>query len=119
MRNGLANEQLKSSCAYLDVPGDPGHTGVSRNKLNLTAHSKLRPAEYALTNIRLIEITEERGPSGNFDKAHRKAIHDYIFQDFYEWAGHTRNESPSLMDSGSSQSVAFPRAARPTCPVCA
>ncbi|TJV69421.1 MAG: cell filamentation protein Fic, partial [Mesorhizobium sp.] len=40
------------------------------------------------------EIAEGRGPSGNFDKEHLKAIHGYIFQDVYEWAGHTRNESP-------------------------
>lgn len=65
-----------------------------RNKLNLTAHSELRPAEYALTNIRLVEINQGSGPSGNFDTAHLKAIHRYIFQDVYEWAGHTRNESP-------------------------
>ncbi|WP_158606040.1 hypothetical protein [Sinorhizobium meliloti] len=76
----MANEQLKSFYTYLDVPGDPGRTGVSRSKLNLTAHSELRPAEYALTNIRLIEITEERGPSGNFDKAHLKAVHGCRFR---------------------------------------
>ncbi|WP_037471377.1 Fic family protein [Sinorhizobium fredii] len=90
----MANEQPKGSYTYPDVPGDPDRTGVLRNKLSLTTHSELRPAEYALTNIRQIEITEGRGPSGNFDTAHLKAIHGYIFQDVYEWAGHTRNESP-------------------------
>lgn len=94
MRNRLANEQPKGSYTYPDVPGDPDRTGVLRNKLSLTTHSELRPAEYALTNIRQIEMTEGRGPSGNFDTAHLKAIHGYIFQDVYEWAGHTRNESP-------------------------
>nr|WP_209606248.1 Fic/DOC family protein [Sinorhizobium kostiense] len=90
----MVNEQPKGSYTYPDVPGDPDRTGVLRNKLSLTTHSELRLAEYALTNIRLIEITGGRGPSGNFDKAHLKAIHGYIFQDVYEWAGHTRNESP-------------------------
>ncbi|AWI62529.1 Fic family protein [Sinorhizobium fredii] len=90
----MASEQPKGSYTYPDVPGDPDRTGVLRNKLSLTTHSELRPAEYALTNIRQIEITEGRGPSDNFETAHLKAIHGYIFQDVYEWAGHTRNESP-------------------------
>lgn len=90
----MANEQPKGTYTYPDVPGDPDRTGVLRNKLSLTTHSELRPAEYALTNIRQIEIAEGRGPSGNFDTAHLKAIHGYIFQDVFEWAGHTRNESP-------------------------
>jgi cell filamentation protein len=47
-----------------------------------------------MTHIRQSEIAEGRGPSGNFDKEHLMAIHGFIFQDVYEWAGHTRNESP-------------------------
>ncbi|WP_027999106.1 Fic/DOC family protein [Sinorhizobium arboris] len=90
----MANVQPKGSYTYSDVPGDPDRTGVLRNKLSLTTNTELRVAEYALTNIRLIEIAEGRGPGGNFDKAHLKTIHGYIFQDVYEWAGHTRNESP-------------------------
>lgn len=90
----MASGQPKGSYTYPDVTDDPDRTGVLRNKLNLTAHSELRPAEYALTNIRLVEINQGSGPSGNFDTAHLKAIHRYIFQDVYEWAGHTRNESP-------------------------
>lgn len=50
--------------------------------------------EYRATAVRMQEIAEGDGPQGNFDKAHLKAIHGYIFQDVYEWAGHTRNESP-------------------------
>lgn len=90
----MASGQPKGSYTYPAVTDDPDRTGVLRNKLNLTAHSELRPAEYALTNIRLVEINQGSGPSGNFDTAHLKAIHRYIFQDVYEWAGHTRNESP-------------------------
>lgn len=90
----MASGQPKGSYTCPAVTDDPDRTGVLRNKLNLTAHSELRPAEYALTNIRLVEINQGSGPSGNFDTAHLKAIHRYIFQDVYEWAGHTRNESP-------------------------
>ena len=50
--------------------------------------------EYRATAVRLQEIAEGDVPQGNFDKAHLEAIHGYIFQDVYEWAGHTRNESP-------------------------
>ncbi len=50
--------------------------------------------EYRATAVRMAEIAEGDGPKGNFDKAHLEAIHGYIFQDVYECAGHTRNESP-------------------------
>jgi cell filamentation protein len=37
-------------------------------------------------------------PAGTFDAAHLKAIHRDLFQDVYEWAGHTRNEKVRLSD---------------------
>jgi cell filamentation protein len=37
-------------------------------------------------------------PAGTFDAAHLKAIHRYLFQDVYEWAGHTRNQKVRLSD---------------------
>ncbi len=90
----MADEQARGSYTYPDVPGDPDRTGVLRNKFSLTTHSDLRTAEYAMTHVRQMQIAEGRGPTGNFDKEHLKAIHGFIFQDVYEWAGHTRNESP-------------------------
>ncbi|WP_439710451.1 Fic/DOC family protein [Brucella anthropi] len=42
----------------------------------------------------MAEIAEGDGPKGAFDAQHLKAIHGHIFQDIYEWAGHTRDESP-------------------------
>lgn len=38
------------------------------------------------------------GPSGQHDAAHLKAIHRHLFQDVYEWAGHTREEKVMLSD---------------------
>ncbi len=38
------------------------------------------------------------GPAGNFDAEHLKAIHRHLFQDVYEWAGHTRDEKVRLSD---------------------
>lgn len=42
----------------------------------------------------MAEIAEGDGPKGAFDAKHLKAIHGYISQDIYKWAGHTRDESP-------------------------
>jgi len=41
---------------------------------------------------RLAEIEIGAGPQGQFDAEHLKAIHRHLFQDVYEWAGHTRDE---------------------------
>ena len=46
-------------------------------------------AEKELTAIRLREL-EETPIKGSFNFAHLKAIHKYIFQDIYEWAGEVR-----------------------------
>ncbi|WP_104825433.1 Fic family protein [Rhizobium sp. NXC24] len=48
--------------------------------------------------IRLVEIAMGAGPRGNLDLAHLKALHHHIFQDVYEWAGHTRDERVRLAD---------------------
>ncbi|WP_353805603.1 Fic family protein [Mesorhizobium sp.] len=93
-------DESKGSYTYPDTPGDPDRTGVLRNKFGLTRHSELGPADYAMTHIRQSEIAEGRGPS----EEHLKAIHGYIFQDVYEWAGHTRNESP-IVDGQSVEPI--------------
>ena len=33
-----------------------------------------------------------------FDAEHLKALHRHLFQDVYEWAGHTRDEQVRLRD---------------------
>jgi cell filamentation protein len=75
---------------------NPDNLDVLRNKFALKSQSALRIAEYAATDRRQTEIYQGKGPSGKFDKAHLKALHRHIFQDVYEWAGHTRNESPMV-----------------------
>ncbi len=65
-----------------------------RNKLGIRSHKELRVEEYRATAFRMAEIAEGDGPKGAFDAQHLKAIHGHIFQDIYEWAGHTRDESP-------------------------
>ena len=87
---GLTNRKR----IYPNTSDDPDRTDVLRNKFGIESNSELRTEEYRATAFRMAEIAEGDGPSGQFDKAHLKAIHGYIFQDVYEWAGHTRNESP-------------------------
>nr|WP_234834382.1 hypothetical protein [Sinorhizobium meliloti] len=90
----MADERSKGSYTYPNTSDDPDRTNVLKNRWGIETHSELRVREYRATAVRMAEIAEGDGPKGNFDKAHLKAIHGYIFQDVYERAGHTRNETP-------------------------
>ena len=80
----------------------PGYTlqdGVTlKNKLGAKTHEELEAAETDLVRNRLWDFTYGQGPEGNFDAEHLKAIHHHLFQDVYEWAGHTRDERVALSD---------------------
>lgn len=60
-----------------------------KNKLNIEDPDKLFVAEKRLTFLRLKQL-KHNPIEGNFDFAHLKAIHRYIFQDIYDWAGKER-----------------------------
>jgi cell filamentation protein len=92
----LGAEEIKWSYTYPNLSDDPDRIDVLRNKKAITSQAELRTVEYAATDIRQMEIRAGNGPAGKFDKAHLKALHRHIFQDVYEWAGHTRNESPMV-----------------------
>ncbi len=62
---------------------------VLKNKLNITDENELFEAEKELTAIRLKEL-QDKPIKGKFDFKHLKAIHKYIFQDVYDWAGKER-----------------------------
>src|SRR5664280_2534055 len=73
-----------SSDPYL-YPG----TTVLKNLRGLTDPKQQERLEARRTHWRIAELIE--APlSGAFDVAHLKAIHRYIFQDVYEWAGRFR-----------------------------
>ena len=73
-------------------PGvDPLHAAV-KNKFGVTAFDDLEIVSAALVAARASEIIAGAGPVGKFDAAHLKAIHHHLFQDIYEWVGHTRDE---------------------------
>ncbi|MED4954512.1 cell filamentation protein Fic [Paenibacillus macerans] len=64
-------------------------SNVLINKLGITDPQKLLEAEREITSLRLanakINIIK-----GNFDLAHLRRIHEYIFGDIYDWAGQIR-----------------------------
>ena len=66
----------------------PG-TNVLRNRQNLRDHRILDAYEADSTQRRLIELAIKPGRA-IFDTAHIQAIHLYIFQDVYDWAGQFR-----------------------------
>lgn len=71
----------------------PG-TYVLKNKLGLKDYPQLKKAETELVSARLFE--QEINPiKGIFDKKHLYAIHRYLFQDIYDFAGKTRKEDIS------------------------
>ncbi len=80
----------------------PGYTLSDRltlkNKLGLADHEALQVAETRCVADRLSDLRLGQTLSGSFDAAHLKAIHRHLFQDVYEWAGYTRDESFSLAD---------------------
>lgn len=67
----------------------PG-TNVLRNLLDIQAPQRLASFEMDMTTQRLIELAVEPIMAGRLDAAHLRAIHGYIFQDVYDWAGQFR-----------------------------
>lgn len=59
------------------------------NKLGIREQEKLHIFERKLTMLRLLELIGQP-LKGNYDFKHLQAIHRYIFQDIYDWAGKVR-----------------------------
>lgn len=71
----------------------PG-TDVLRNLLDIRDARRLAAFEANATAARLLEL-EEAPQQGRFDTAHLAAIHRYIFQDVFPWAGTLRTVNTS------------------------
>jgi cell filamentation protein len=67
------------------IPG----TGVLRNKLGITDPAALSRAATDSTSLRLAEL-HASPVRGGFDSTHLQAVHHYIYQDLYDWAGELR-----------------------------
>ena len=66
----------------------PG-TEVLRNKAGIREQVALDAFEADVTAVRMLELTENPLP-GAFDLPHIRAMHRYLFQDVYGWAGELR-----------------------------
>jgi cell filamentation protein len=92
---------------YLDAA-----TGVLKNRLNMKTAAALETAEATFVGIRLYELAR-RPLRGRFDLAHLKAIHRYLFQDVYDWAGQCRTIDISRGDTRFAHHRYIEAAARP------
>jgi len=72
-----------------DVYCIPG-TAVLKNKAGIADQALLDEYEGDFTAIRLLELTQNP-VAGSFDLTHLCKIHQYLFQDVYEWAGEVRS----------------------------
>ena len=65
--------------------------GVMRNLFGVRHADVLRDMEYAATMTRQLELGSGRVRiERNYDAGHLRAIHGYLFQDVYQWAGQFR-----------------------------
>jgi cell filamentation protein len=60
-----------------------------RNKLGIQEFQKFQTAEAELTNQQMTLLADSP-VKGSFDFLHLKAIHKFIFNEIYEWAGEPR-----------------------------
>lgn len=73
---------------------------VYDNKLGITDLDNLLDKEGFLTQSRELEIrVKNLFVKGNFDLSHLQAIHKYLFQDIYPWAGQIRDVNISKDDT--------------------
>ncbi len=76
--------QYSGNDPYLDPV-----SGVLKNRLGITDETALEKTEAALVALRSFELSI-KPLKGRFDLEHLQAIHRYLFQDVYEWAGKLR-----------------------------
>lgn len=64
-----------------------------KNKLGARTHDELDFLQSDFVQSRIYQIELGGGPRrGAFDAGHLRAVHKHLFQDVFEWAGHTREE---------------------------
>jgi cell filamentation protein len=89
----------------------PGYTladGLTvKNKIGATNPQALEDESTDFVAGRIFELEAGLGPKGQFDAAHLKAIHRHLFQDVFEFAGHTRNDRFQFSDGAVATEVAL------------
>ncbi len=73
----------------MDDPYLELRSGILRNKLGITDQRLLDTKEADVVSVRSV-LLQLNPLKGNFDCGHLKRIHEYLFQDVYEWAGQFR-----------------------------
>jgi cell filamentation protein len=89
-----------------DPHSEQGHA-CPRNKFGITDYAKLQIVEAQLVIKRVGELRDQ-GITGDFNPAHLRAIHSYLFQDVFPWAGELRvvNISKGNQPFGPAQFIA-------------
>ncbi|MCM1127947.1 MAG: Fic family protein [Lachnospiraceae bacterium] len=64
-------------------------SNVLKNKIGIRDLERFHEMERKLTMLRILELLD-KPVRGAFDLKHLQAIHAYIFQDVYDWAGKLR-----------------------------
>lgn len=77
-------------------------SNVLKNRMGVRDSERLSQLEKRLTMLRLLELID-KPIKGKFDLKHLQAIHKYIFQDVYEWAGEINALHPFREGNGRSQ----------------
>jgi cell filamentation protein len=77
------------SSGFTNDPHSEFGNACPRNVFGLTNYADLHALEAPLVYLRIGEMND-RGITGNFDTAHLRAIHKYLFQDVFPWAGELR-----------------------------
>lgn len=87
----MSRYDVSDSYVYLD-------TGVLRNKADIRDQAALDAFEADATAVRMLELIDNP-IQGVFDLKHLCAIHRYLFQDVYDWAGEIRTVDISRGES--------------------
>lgn len=74
---------------FADDPHSEQGNACPRNRFGISDYERLQPIETAFAFKRARQL-EARGITGKFDIPHLKAIHKYLFQDVFPWAGEFR-----------------------------
>ena len=81
------------------------------NKFNIQDERQLELIESQIT-LAKISMLLKNPLNGNFDFSHYKAIHKFIFEDLYDWAGNIRNINLSKKGTTFAESKNIERLAK-------
>lgn len=74
---------------FTNDPHSERGNACPRNFFGITDYAHLQPVETVFALKRAVEL-EEKGITGSFDSDHLRAVHRYLFQDVFPWAGELR-----------------------------